>query len=290
MNKKMKLSLLGILIIGSFLTITLPLVSCSASSEKEEIINNNKLFANEDDLNAVEESVAKLLKYELEFAKTNQAQKNIVNEWKENEIIPYAYIAAIRNRLNFKNSDGVDFKGEDVIESVIFYENGILPNVGDTILSPKLKVVLKGEYTSNDDILINPQSLGNVLDDIIPYDDEGEFGRAIRNLQINLVNEFDSLNTRAKQQALLNSWIKDSEMKTSYQNEFKNNVAFVVGLEPFYGYEVIESITFNSEPKELPPPGVLTSGPQIKINLKPEYAPKADILIDILIIGFAADA
>ncbi|MGL4616913.1 MAG: hypothetical protein ACRCUM_01620, partial [Mycoplasmoidaceae bacterium] len=102
MNKKVKLSLLGILMASSVLTIILPIVSCSASSEEEEIITNNTLFANEDDLKAVEKSVAKLLKYELEFVKTNQAQKNIVNEWKENEMINSAYIDAIKNRLNFK--------------------------------------------------------------------------------------------------------------------------------------------------------------------------------------------
>ncbi|MGL4617387.1 MAG: hypothetical protein ACRCUM_04045, partial [Mycoplasmoidaceae bacterium] len=190
MNKKIKLSILGTLIFGSTLTITLPIVSCSASSEKEEIITNNKLFVNENDLKAVEEIITKILKDRLEFAKTNQAQKNIVNEWKENEIIPDAYIKAIKNRLNFKNSDGIDFKGEDVIESVIFYENGILPNVGDTILSPKLKVVLNSKYTSYSNILISSQSLGKVLGDIIPYDDEGEFGRAIAKLWTNFTDEF----------------------------------------------------------------------------------------------------
>ncbi|MGL4617386.1 MAG: hypothetical protein ACRCUM_04040 [Mycoplasmoidaceae bacterium] len=288
MNKKIKLSLLGIFIVSSSLAITLPIASCSAFSEEEKTINYNKLFVNESDLQVVEEIITKILKDRLEFAKTNQAQKNILNEWKKNEIIPQAYIDVIKNRLNFKNSDDIDFKGVDVIESVIFYENGIVPGVGDIISPPTLKVFLKSEYSSFYDILIKPEPLGEVLDDIIPYDDEGEFGRAIVNLQSNLGNEFKNLSTRAEQQALLNSWAKNKEMKTSYQDEFKKSVAFVVGIEPFYGDQVIESITFNSEPKKLPSAGQVTLGPQIKINLKSEYAPNTDILIDIGIIGLAA--
>ncbi|MGL5591516.1 MAG: hypothetical protein ACRDCF_02145 [Mycoplasmoidaceae bacterium] len=285
MNKKMKLSLLGILIASSVLTIILPIVSCSASSEEEEIITNNTLFANEDDLKAVEKSVAKLLKYELQFTKTNQAQKNIVNEWKENEMINSAYMDAIKNKLNFKNSDGKDFKGIDVIESVIFYNNGEVPSAGGIILSPKLKVIINSKYTSPSDILISSQSLGVALDDITIENQS----QANDYATIPFNNVFSDAKTRDEQKELLNSW-KIGEEVPGYLDYFffgeKNFVNFKLGNLSLPSKDVMESVTFYSVP-ELPNKGESVENIILKINFKLGYDTPQDFMLSTSNIGWA---
>ncbi|MGL5640550.1 MAG: hypothetical protein ACRDCD_02790 [Mycoplasmoidaceae bacterium] len=288
MNKKIKLSLLLSLIASSTLAITLPIVSCSSSTELEEeqIVTNKTLFVNESDLETAQSFITNLLKDELSFAKTNQAQKNIVNEWKE---LPTASIVAIKNTLNFKNTDGINFSGMDVIENIVFSNKGSVPGPGGNIQGPELQVVLKSEYNSTSDILIQVGSLGKALGDIFPENDSnGNFDRAIRKLQENFVNEFRNLKTRDEQQAFLNSCAKDSEIKSSYQDEFKKNLLFTVDTNIYTANQVIKSITFNSEPKTLPGQGAIVFAPQLKINLKPQFAPNKDILFfSTTVIGIA---
>ena len=74
MNKKIKLSLLGTLIAGSALAITLPIVSCSASNNN----NNNTLLVDETSLKNATIAAQNILKGIIGAATTSVEQNAIV--------------------------------------------------------------------------------------------------------------------------------------------------------------------------------------------------------------------
>ncbi|MGL4616915.1 MAG: hypothetical protein ACRCUM_01630 [Mycoplasmoidaceae bacterium] len=282
MNKKMKLSLIGSLIVGSSLTTILPIVSCSASSDDQAPIN---LIVNDNNLATASLIANDFLKNELVFAKTAQAQKNIVSQWRLNVNLPQNYIDAIIKPFDFKTSNGKTISGADAIERVVFNSITEIPNSG-IIVGPELKVILKDKYTSEKDILIKVGDLGGVLSDLIlTFGEEQASIWARLNLSVGLQNASDinQGGSRNKQQEMLDSWQIGSQVEEYHDQSLDHAIGrllFDLDGVVLDGSQVIESITFNSK-TTLPPTGEFIVGPQLKFNFKPEYSWTQDLVIEV---------
>ncbi|MGL4616768.1 MAG: hypothetical protein ACRCUM_00870, partial [Mycoplasmoidaceae bacterium] len=214
MNKKLKLSILGTLIASSTLFIALPIVSCSTSSENN-VSKNSILNPNSDELITASKTVTEFLRDELLFAKTKQAQKNIIGKWKLDNEIPSDYIKSIKNVLNFTDEDGNIVYGLIAIESVTFNSIIKIPDNGGPIFGPKLKVNLKKGYTSEKEILIDVDYLSEALADFKFYSsDEYIVSFATTSVLKPLIS---NANSRTAQKLVLDSWVIGKEVSPDLQ-------------------------------------------------------------------------
>ncbi|MGL5640352.1 MAG: hypothetical protein ACRDCD_01715 [Mycoplasmoidaceae bacterium] len=279
MNKKIKLTLLGTLVASSALAITLPIVSCSASSNELITIIGIDPNTTQDASNVVTEK----LENELSFAKTKEAQKNIVSEWKVGDALPNNYINEIKNELDFKISDSKTISGNDAIQSIVFNSITTIPDTGP-IKGPSLKVIFKEKYKPINDITFDANTLGDVLGDVVL----GHTGTNTLNSRFTtyLINQFNTATTRDAQLALLESW-----------RGKKANQAMITALKGYFNFTIdgnkidfdviVKDITFTNVP-ELPEAGKGYFNVRAKINLNPGYdSPTEFMLFSITKIGDA---
>ncbi|MGL5246265.1 MAG: hypothetical protein ACRC8C_01705 [Mycoplasmoidaceae bacterium] len=285
MNKKIKLSLLGALIAGSALAITLPIVSCSASSDEPHIDQPKIITAVSDDLIAAETLATTFLKTELEVGKTNDAQKNIVNSWKVGTELPIDQLNSIKEILNFNNTTtGGTVSGIEAIESITFNNGTIVPDAGLEINGPELKVNLKAQYTSSADILIQVNSLGIAPTNLIT--NQASLDAATQGITLSLLFQMQTKLNRTEQQNLLDSWKINDELTPTQLNTITNALKFEINGVEVLGVNAIKSVTFNSV-ATLPATGVNITGPELKINFRSEYSSSPDVFIQVGILGKA---
>ncbi|MGL5246267.1 MAG: hypothetical protein ACRC8C_01715 [Mycoplasmoidaceae bacterium] len=153
MNKKIKLSLLGALIAGSALAITLPIVSCSASSDVA-------LTVVDASLNTVTADMTGKFNKAMTDALDNAAQVALAESWKVGDKISADNLTVIKNDLKFTDADGKEIFGTDVIENVEYFTKTTVGVAGSSISGPKLRVIFKSGYTSDKEVSIQVGSLG----------------------------------------------------------------------------------------------------------------------------------
>lgn len=156
MNKKIKLSLLGTLIAGSALAITLPIVSCSSSTSEDVKLT---AFSTEN-TTAVENGITLWLTTHIQAGADKAAQEKIAAEWKTGQKIHTDGLAKIQKNMKFKDADGNEISGEKAIESVEYTSDTTIGESGDDITGPKLKINFKSGYTG--DITLTTGTLGTV--------------------------------------------------------------------------------------------------------------------------------
>ncbi|MGL5591524.1 MAG: hypothetical protein ACRDCF_02185 [Mycoplasmoidaceae bacterium] len=150
MNKKIKLSLLGTLIAGSALAITLPIVSCSASSE--ETTSDVSLKVKPSVLKETETIITEVLKGEMQALDNFGAQEALAKTWEIGVILKDDQLKLIKDNLNFTDSNNKPYLGNDVIKSVTF--NTIIEiKAGEKIFGPELIVTFNDGWTSVDNII-----------------------------------------------------------------------------------------------------------------------------------------
>ncbi|MGL4616772.1 MAG: hypothetical protein ACRCUM_00905 [Mycoplasmoidaceae bacterium] len=143
MNKKIKLSLLGTLIAGSALAITLPMVSCSGSAEETVDV---VLTVDAASKTATEAAITTNLKAAMEAATTREAKVELAATWKVDTELSKEQLKIITDAIKF-TADGKDVLGADAIEKVIFATATEIPAEDDTeINGPTLKVHFKSGY------------------------------------------------------------------------------------------------------------------------------------------------
>ncbi|MGL4617385.1 MAG: hypothetical protein ACRCUM_04035 [Mycoplasmoidaceae bacterium] len=287
MNKKIKLSLLGTLIAGSALAITLPIVSCSSSSEAEKIV----VVPAGDTLAEAENAITTKLKEEMKNAATFEEQDKLAKSWGVNKELSSDHLKIITNVLKFVDSGGKDIN-EDVIESVSFNSETKVES-GEPIVGPKLKVNFKDSYTSKDDIIIQAGSLGNAA--LADGDSRTLVSAVLSNLNVAateitefLKNELVGTKTGQAQRNVVINWQAGSEIPSLYFERVKEILVFKDSKDQLIsGDEVIESVIFNNN-IEIPNSGVIY-GPKLKVILKSEYVSSDDVLIQVGDLGLALD-
>lgn len=282
MNKKLKISLLGILIAGSVLAITLPIVSCSSSTASE-----TKLIVDESVMKTVVDAITVSFKDKMQENDNRADQVKLAATWKVDEVIPKEELDIIEKELKFKNGNNeVTYK--EAVKSIIFTKSAIVGEFGEEIIGPKLKVNLNDGYISDQDITIQVDNLGNVaINNVIPT--ETSLNDATSAIKKILTDEMAAQPDYDKQVELGIEWSVGSELKADWLNEIKSKLNFVdANGETFSGNDVIKSITFNSE-TDVPINSGNIVGPKLKISLNDAYISNEDIIIDSGSLGNAID-
>ncbi|MGL5246266.1 MAG: hypothetical protein ACRC8C_01710 [Mycoplasmoidaceae bacterium] len=120
---------------------------------------NKKITVDLNSLITATDLVTTYLKLELDVATTLENQKKLVESWKANEQLDEILSRSIIEVLNFTDNDGKTIQGVNVIDSIKFITNTVIPNTGEQIMGPKIKVNLQDGYTS-DEIIIQVGNLG----------------------------------------------------------------------------------------------------------------------------------
>ena len=155
MNKKIKLSLLGTLIAGSALAVTLPIVSCSTS-------DNNTLLVDETSLKNATTIAQNILRGIMEKTTTSVEQKEIVETWKIGSEVSLDLSNAIKKALQFTNSSNEKISGDLVVEKITYLTEVQIGATGESIVGPKLEIILKNEYTISSQLFLEPGQIGTV--------------------------------------------------------------------------------------------------------------------------------
>ena len=152
MNKKIKLSLLGTLIAGSALAVTLPIVSCSASTA---VVLTHTLVTDAD----VTATAAFTL--DVQDAPDAKGQQAIVTAG--HKISTGPTFDALVALVTFVEKDTtIAVVSKDAIESFEVTTGVTVPAAGDAIpAGTVLTVNLKGEYSTDTTITITLGALGN---------------------------------------------------------------------------------------------------------------------------------
>ncbi|MGL5246437.1 MAG: hypothetical protein ACRC8C_02640 [Mycoplasmoidaceae bacterium] len=170
MNKKIKISLIGSLIIGSALMVTLPIVSCSSSTSDESkplepLVPStpNPFFLKVDtqELNNIVINTTNLFKTNFSAEKTREDQEKFADLFKSGSKLAKnsAYEDEIK-KIIFTNAKGEKINGVDVIEEVIITEGIVVNITGDAIKGPTLKISFKLNYISSQDIIVEVGNIG----------------------------------------------------------------------------------------------------------------------------------
>lgn len=155
MNEKIKLSLLGTLVVGSALAVTLPIVSCSTST-------NNTLLVDKTSFESATTIAQDILKEIIGVATTYDDQIAIAKTWTIGAEVSLDLSNAIKKALEFTNSSNEKISGDLVVEKITYLTQSTIGSKGDTILGPKLDIILKSEYTISNQLFLEPGQIGIV--------------------------------------------------------------------------------------------------------------------------------
>ncbi|MGL4616950.1 MAG: hypothetical protein ACRCUM_01810 [Mycoplasmoidaceae bacterium] len=165
MNKKIKLSLLGTLIAGSALAITLPMVSCSGSTEEVKVV---ELTVTDAVLKDATDAITNDLHDKMQVtSKTWEDQKEFADKWPvKGEVQGDGQLELIQNALKFTDADGKEVDGKTAVLKATYESETIVPETeGENITSPIIHIHLKDGYTVKGEVKIEIQvgSLGTSL-------------------------------------------------------------------------------------------------------------------------------
>lgn len=155
MNKKIKLSLLGTLVVGSALAVTLPIISCSTST-------NNTLLVDKTSSESATTIAKNILKGKIGVATTSAEQTAIAKTWTISAEVSLDLSNAIKKALEFTNSSNEKISGDLVVEKITYLTESTIGSIGEAILGPKLEIILKSEYTISNQLFLEPGQIGIV--------------------------------------------------------------------------------------------------------------------------------
>ena len=155
MNEKIKLSLLGTLVVGSALAVTLPIASCSTST-------NNALLVDKTSSESATSIAQDILKGIIGVATTSAEQIEIAKTWTIGAEVSLDLSNAIKKALEFTNSSNEKISGDLVVEKITYLTQSTIGSQGEVILGPKLDIILKSEYTISNQLFLEPGQIGIV--------------------------------------------------------------------------------------------------------------------------------
>ena len=161
MNKKIKLSLLGALVAGSVLAVTLPIVSCSASNNKMLTIVSTT--ANPDYKIELETKLNELLTSMMQTLPTNKDQQGVASTLILGVRVNDAIFNEIKQTIKFEDSNKNVVPFDEVVSKIFYVSKTIVSTTaGVAIQGPIIRIDLKYGFTTNEKLIeINSGKLGN---------------------------------------------------------------------------------------------------------------------------------
>ena len=155
MNEKIKLSLLGTLVVGSALAVTLPIGSCSTST-------NNALLVDKTSPERPTSIAQDILKGIIGVAITSAEQIEIAKTWTIGPEVSLDLSNAIKKALAFTTSSNDKITGDLVVEKITYLSESTIRSKGEVMLGPKLDISLKSEHTTSHQLFLEPGQIGIV--------------------------------------------------------------------------------------------------------------------------------
>ncbi|MGL4617110.1 MAG: hypothetical protein ACRCUM_02630 [Mycoplasmoidaceae bacterium] len=155
MNKKIKLSLLGTLIVGSALSITLPIVSCSSANQYLLTL----IYAEGESKESLESIATESLQSLINLKGTEEEKINFINTWTRNSEVPSELSTEIFKIVSFNDINKNPIDVALAIEKVIFASE-TTPKT-EEFDGPTIRIILNKDYTTKSpiDIKINKLTL-----------------------------------------------------------------------------------------------------------------------------------
>ena len=276
MNKKIKFSLLGTLIVSSSLAMALPIVSCSTSTpEPTPPPTPTKTLTTSLGNSAID--ATKAISSLFNAKKTFQDQENLLAGWTANAQLDPSVISAIRKNVKFTDDTGATVDYLHAVAGISFSKSFAPLISGSPTSTAQLKIVFTKEYLSSADAFIEIGSLGNpVASTELTPNLNASSKDATSAFQI----LFDAGKTFYEQEDFLASLAIGNQVDPSVFEAIKKTMTFVNGATPISFDDVVDKIEI-SKPFNPLIAGVAPTGAELKVIFKNGYTSSPDTIIPI---------
>lgn len=282
MNKKIKFSLLGTLIVSSSLAMALPIVSCSTSTpEPTPPPTPTKTLTTSLGNSAID--ATKAISSLFNAKKTFQDQENLLAGWTANAQLDPSVISAIRKNVKFTDDTGATVDYLHAVAGISFSKSFAPLISGSPTSTAQLKIVFTKEYLSSADAFIEIGSLGNpVASTELTPNLNASSKDATSAFQI----LFDAGKTFYEQEDFLASLAIGNQVDPSVFEAIKKTMTFVNGATPISFDDAVDKIEI-SKPFNPLIAGVAPTGAELKVIFKNGYTSSPDTIIPIDSLGLA---
>ena len=282
MNKKIKFSLLGTLIVSSSLAMALPIVSCSTSTpEPTPTPTPTKTLTTSLGNSAID--ATKAISSLFNARKTFQDQENLLAGWTANAQLDPSVISAIRKNVKFTDDTGATVDYLHAVAGISFSKSFAPLISGSPTSTAQLKIVFTKEYLSSADAFIEIGSLGNPVasTELTP-----NLNASSKDATSAFKILFDAGKTFYEQKDSLASWAIGKQVDPSVFEAIKKTMTFVNGATPISFDDVVDKIEI-SKPFDPLIAGVAPTGAELKVIFKNGYTSSPDTIIPIDSLGLA---
>lgn len=280
MNKKIKFSLLGTLIVSSSLAMALPIVSCSTSTP-EPTPTPTKTLTTSLGNSAVD--ATKAISSLFNAKKTFQDQENLLAGWTANAQLDPSVITAIRKNVKFTDDTGATVDYLHAVAGISFSKSFAPLISGSPTSTAQLKIVFTKEYLSSADAFIEIGSLGNPVasTELTP-----NLNASSKDATSAFKILFEAGKTFYEQEDFLASLAIGNQVDPSVFEAIKKTMTFVNGATPISFDDAVDKIEI-SKPFDPLIAGVAPTGAELKVIFKNGYTSSPDTIIQIDSLGLA---
>ena len=280
MNKKIKFSLLGTLIVSSSLAMALPIVSCSTNSSEETPTKTLKV-----DLGNSATDATKAITSLFNAKKTFQEQEDLLAGWTTDAQLDASIITAIRKNIKFTDDTGAPVEYFYAVAEISFSKSFAPLLSGSPTSTAQLKIVFTKEYLSSVDVFIEIGSLGNLVASTIIT---STLNNSAKDATDALKKVFDAKKTFYEQKDLIASWKIGKVVDQSVFEAIQKTMTFVDDgtKEPVSFVDAVDRVEI-SKPFNPLTPGVAPTGAELKVVLKTGYISSLETFIPISSLGLA---
>ena len=280
MNKKIKFSLLGTLIVSSSLAMALPIVSCSTNSSEETPTKTLKV-----DLGNSATDATKAITSLFNAKKTFQEQEDLLAGWTTDAQLDASIITAIRKNIKFTDDTGANIEYVYAVAGISFSKSFAPLISGSPTSTAQLKIVFTKEYLSSVDVFIEIGSLGNLVASTIIT---STLNNSAKDATDALKKVFDAKKTFYEQKDLIASWKIGKVVDQSVFEAIQKTMTFVDDgtKEPVSFVDAVDRVEI-SKPFNPLTPGVAPTGAELKVVLKTGYISSLETFIPISSLGLA---
>ena len=278
MNKKIKFSLLGTLIVSSSLAMALPIVSCSSSTSEETPTKTLKV-----DLGNSSTDATKAITSLFNAKKTFQEQEDLLAGWTTDAQLDASIITAIRKNIKFTDDTGANIEYVYAVAGISFSKSFAPLISGSPTSTAQLKIIFTKEYLSSANTFIEIGSLGNPVasTELTPT-----LNNSTKDATSAFKKLFDAGTTFYEQKDLLASWAIGKQVDPTVFEAIKNTITFVNGTAPISFDVAVDRIEISKSFDPLTA-GVAPTGAELKIIFKNGYTSSPETIIPISSLGFA---
>lgn len=276
MNKKIKFSLLGTLIVSSSLAMALPIVSCSTSTpEPTPPPTPTKTLTTSLGNSAID--ATKAISSLFNAKKTFQDQENLLAGWTANAQLDPSVISAIRKNVKFTDDTGATVDYLHAVAGISFSKSFAPLISGSPTSTAQLKIVFTKEYLSSADAFIEIGSLGNPVasTELTP-----NLNASSKDATSAFKKLFNAGKTFYEQEDFLASLAIGKQVDPSVFEAIKKTMTFVNGATPISFDDVVDKIEI-SKPFNPLIAGVEPTGAELKVIFKNGYTSSPDTIIPI---------